>query len=59
MRKRTSKDRSARDIFVKKAMNVLSEEEGKEDIVHKVAKVIEDLTVKCNARAAVGDVYQV
>jgi len=57
-RKRISQGRSTSDRAVKKALKKLREEERKEDIVHKVARVIENLAVKYNARVIVGDVYK-
>jgi len=36
----------------------LREEERKEDIVHKVARVIENLATRYSARVVVGDVYR-
>jgi len=53
-RKRISEGRSTSNRAVRKAMEKLREEERKEDIVHKVASVIEDLVVKYSARVVVG-----
>jgi len=57
-RKRITEGRSTSDRAVKKALKKLREEERKEDIVHKVARVIEELAVKYNARVVIGDVYK-
>jgi len=57
-RKRISQGRSTCNRAVKKALERLREEERKEDIVHKVARVIEDLAMKYSARVVVGDVYK-
>jgi len=58
-RKRITEGRSTRsDRAVKKALKRLREKERKEDIVHKVAQVIEDLAVRHNARVVIGDVYK-
>jgi len=58
-RKRITEGRSTRsNRAVKKALKKLREEERKEDIVYKTAKVIEDLAVKYNARVVIGDVYK-
>jgi len=57
-RKRISQGRSTSDRAVKKALEKLREKERKEDIVHKVARVIEDLAVKYSARVVIGDVYK-
>jgi len=43
---------------VKKALERLREKERKEDVVHKVARVIENLATRYNARVVVGDVYK-
>jgi len=55
-RKRISQGRSTGNRAVKKAMEKLREGERKEDIVHKVARVIEDLAVKYNARVVIVNV---
>jgi len=58
-RKRITEGRSTRsDRAVRKALKRLREKERKEDIVHKVARVIEDLAIEYNARVVVGDVYR-
>jgi len=57
-RKRISQGRSTSDRAVRKALEKLREKERKEDIVHKVARVIEDLAVKYSARVVIGDVYK-
>jgi len=57
-RRRISHGRSTSGRAVRKAMEKLREKERKEDIVHKVARLIEDLAVKYNARVAIGDVYK-
>jgi len=57
-RKRISKGRSTSNRAVKKAIEKLREKERKEDIVHKVARVIEDLATRYNARVVIGDVYK-
>jgi len=43
---------------VRKAIEKLRGKERKEDIVHKVARVIEELATKYNARVVIGDVYK-
>jgi len=57
-RKRISRGRSTSNRAVKRALKKLREEERKEDIVHKVARVIEELAMKHNARVVVGDAYK-
>jgi len=57
-RKRISQERSTSNRAVKKALKKLREKERKEDIVHKVARVIEDLATRYNARVVIGDVYK-
>jgi len=57
-RKRVSQGRSTSNRAVKKALKKLREERRKEDIVHKVARVIEELAVKYRARVVIGDVYE-
>jgi len=57
-RRRISQGRSTSNRAVRKALEKLREKERKEDIVHKVARVIEDLAVKYSARVIMGDVYR-
>jgi len=57
-KKRMSQGRSTDNRAVRKAMEKLREKERKEDIVHKAARVIEDLATRYSARVVIGDVYK-
>jgi len=57
-RKRITRGKSTKTRSVKKALKKLREKERKQDIIHKTAKIIEELAVQNNAIVAIGNVHR-
>ena len=57
-RKRITKGKSTKTRSVRKALRKLKEKKRKQDIIHKTARIIEQLAIQNNAVVVVGNVYK-